>query len=392
MKADLKYIFLIDVNLNNIFRDLLKVSIELKKINPNFRFVCIYDDYEKKDFIVESNEKLSKDHILVRSSPNQKFFDNLFSKYRPIFCINMAQRIFDMSFNIEANKRNIPVFSFQHGLYIDFMKRDLIFYIKKIFKSIRYLKYIFFISLNLKNNFFTNYLHLFNSFVFGVKLSKTSLKTQKLNANYVYIYADFWKAYYRRLFGYLKKQFIVVGTPDLCIIDKLSKKTDDSICYICQSLVEDGRLKRKAMMDFLDNLNKLVNGKTLYIKLHQRSDLGLYKNLARNKNVQFTKSFPNSKLFIGHYSSLLSVPIYLKRKIFFFKFENHNQYPGYLTRFGIFSKSYKLLERFINNNHRSESNSKNNIEKYFKYNANPHAEVANSIIEKINSLEIYENK
>ena len=94
-----EFIFLIDVNLNNFPRDLFKVSSNLNKLNNQFSFICIYDDYESKDLIEKITRQFPKNYLFIRSKPNAKFIQQLFEEYKPVASINMAHRIFDMTYN-----------------------------------------------------------------------------------------------------------------------------------------------------------------------------------------------------------------------------------------------------------------------------------------------------
>ena len=52
----------------------------------------------------------------------------------------------------------------------------------------------------------------------------------------------------------------------------INQEKEDAVCYICQTLVEDGRLSKKDFDEFLLAMyNSLEPEQALYLKLHPRS-------------------------------------------------------------------------------------------------------------------------
>ena len=52
-------------------------------------------------------------------------------------------------------------------------------------------------------------------------------------------------------YGYNIKNLIYIGNPDLMLLKEVDiNKQENSVCYICQSLVEDGRLEKNIYQDF----------------------------------------------------------------------------------------------------------------------------------------------
>ena len=74
---------------------------------------------------------------------------------------------------------------------------------------------------------------------------------------------------------------------------KLKTKKENSICYVCQTLVEDDRLNRKQMNYFLNLLLESIGDNKLYIKLHFRSDMSLYEKFKARKIYFFRNEFLN---------------------------------------------------------------------------------------------------
>jgi len=70
---------------------------------------------------------------------------------------------------------------------------------------------------------------------------------------------------------------------------------------------------------FLSKLSSL-DVENIYIKLHPRSDLSLYKS---DRFVLLPDVIPHVDTYIGHYSSLLALTSNLNAQQYLFEFKNH---------------------------------------------------------------------
>lgn len=365
----MKRIAFFDLNIIGIWRYPLQIANEINNAEDNVKFYFLYEE-DPDGKIEEVKEKLPKNSVLIKiKKANYEYLKDLMHQISPDSFMVMAQRIPDNALVSIANELGIKTFKFQHGLYIPFMKRDMKMFFSKIFKTIRYLQYSLVIAKSIKMNKLVVLKEYLNIFLKGKKITNTDLPLDKINANTVFVYGEYWKQYHNEEFGYKYEQQITVGYPDLIQLEKIKQKAqEDAVCYICQTLVEDGRMAREQMEDFIKILSENIGDKKLYIKLHPRSDMTLYTPLQNRKNIIFTKTdFPHCTKYIGHYSSMLAIAMYLTNEIFLWKFENHNEYPFYLVENSKYiSNDMDIFTDFLFGYNKKDS-FKNNISNYFYY-------------------------
>jgi len=165
----------------------------------------------------------------------------------------------------------------------------------------------------------------------GKNIKNTSLPYKKLNVERVLVYGNYWKQYHKDVFGYCIEKQSVVGYPELkSLTNDKENIAAPGVCYIAQTLVEDGRLDRKILIDFLELLAlSCENSKQpLTIKLHPRSDLEIYKCLREDVVFEMAR-FPISDIYIGHYSSLVAKAGFVTNNILLIDFPGHN-IPEYI--------------------------------------------------------------
>jgi len=364
----MKKIAFFDLNIIGISRYPLQIAKEIQKENKQVKFYFLYEE-DPNNKLNEIKQLLPKNSEVIKiHKPNYKYIKKLLRDINPNKLLVMAQRIPDNAIVAVANELGIKTFKFQHGLYIPFMKRNISMFFEKIKKTIRYMQYAMVVAEATNISKITSIKEYIDVFIKGKKITQTSLPLNKINSQTVFVYGEYWKQYHKEQFGYNYDQQIIVGYPDLINLDEVRKQPqEDAICYICQTLVEDGRLPRKQMIDFIDILANGIRNKKLYIKLHPRSDLSLYNKLKNNSNVIFVnEDFPNCKKYIGHYSSLIAIALYLTDEVFLWKFENHNEYPFYFVENSILSNSIEEFKIFLNSKLKNNKNNKtNNIKYYF---------------------------
>ena len=227
---------------------------------------------------------------------------------------------------------------------------------QKFSKFIYYLSYTKKISKLNKIPFFYTLKDLYD---FLLKENKTIPETNYLDndmirSKKVFSFDKSWDDYYVMKYGYNIKNLIYIGNPDLMLLKEVDiNKQENSVCYICQSLVEDGRLEKNIYQDFLKKLaDSVCNSKTLYIKLHPRSKIELYDVLKNYKNIKFTSELPICKSYVGHYSGLIATVKQITNKILIWLLPNHHV-PEYFKNLGLIStSSEKVLYDFVNKNYK----------------------------------------
>ncbi len=373
-------IMFFDLNIIGIGRYPLEIAKEIDKMEKGVFFYFLFEE-DPDNKIDEIKKQLPQNSELIKiKNANYEYIKKIFLEIKPDSFLVMAQRIPDSALIAIANELNIRTFKFQHGLYIPYMKRNISMFFSKIIKTIRYMEYALVISIAVKKNRMEVIKNYLNIFIRGKKLVNTNLPLEKINAKTVFVYGEYWKKYHTDEFGYTYEQQIIVGYPDLIQLMEIKKKPqEDAICYICQTLVEDGRMPREQMEQFSKILAKNIGDKKLYIKLHPRSDVSLYQSFENMPNVTFLKTgFPCCTKYIGHYSSLLAMAMYLTNEVFLWKFKDHNEYPFYLVNNGkIFSDDENYLNLFIKNN-TIDISFNEELKQYFYYDGiSPIVKIAN---------------
>tara|TARA_B100000886_G_scaffold200312_1_gene138247 strand:+ start:8955 stop:9944 length:990 start_codon:yes stop_codon:yes gene_type:complete len=240
----------------------------------------------------------------TRKCKDDKKFENIYSWSNKMI-LNFLQnngvdrvlffshRFQDVMLANYLKKNGILCFYVQHGYYeITSMKRTLNVILRKFhrFKTIiqrsqyaiwhfKELLYLFLPLLNhwvFLNNFNKNFINPFHKF---------------------FVFNEFWKKQHANIYNCSSDVTYIVGNFDYKNLFESSivNKKHNRI-YICQSLFEDGRIKKSQMMNLISNLKNIDA-----IKYHPRSIRNFYKNLDA---VEINR-IPQGSIVIGHYSSLL---------------------------------------------------------------------------------------
>jgi len=243
----------------------------------------------------------------------------------------MAQRIPDNFVVLSAKMSNVPTLMLQHGLYVPFMRRNARLFIENIRKTFLYIYLLKQVSKHIEFGPFKTFCAFIKHYIYGRLLGSQEFPNEKLACDLVFVHGEYWKEFHKKQFGYSFLNQVVVGSHDFNIRDVGEEKYDVRICYVAQTLVEDGRLSRERMERFVESFLKPIAeiyGDKFVLKLHPRSDLSLYKQLSTEATIE-RKYFPSSSVVIGHYSSLLIESITFTDKLFLFEFNGHRT-PEYL--------------------------------------------------------------
>lgn len=320
-----------DMNLMGISRYPALIAKEIAVQVPGSSFVFFY---EEAGNISEHEVKalLPKNSVLKKvSTVTRCALIMLLSRYNLKVLTVMAQRIPDTAFVLAAKELGVHTVMYQHGLYIPFIKRENSLFVNQIRKVFRFICYINAVSALINKNFFITLFNYIQVFLSGKNIKNTTLPYGKLNVERVLVYGNYWKQYHKDVFGYCIEQQNVVGYPELkSLTNDKENIAAPGVCYIAQTLVEDGRLDREILIDFLERLAlSCENSKqALTIKLHPRSDLEIYKCLQGDIVFEMAR-FPISDIYIGHYSSLVAKAAFVTNNILLIDFPGHN-IPEYI--------------------------------------------------------------
>lgn len=308
---------------------------EIQKNNPDIEsfFLCL----EKISLVDETELRKSVRKSAVVNDGvgawSVDAFEQILSKIRPNLVVVFAHRLPDIALLAAARNLNIATVYYQHGLYIPFMKREMGLFLSNTIKVFRY--FCFAVSLSLKaGGLIPELIKFMQIFVTGDKALREAFPHELWLPDFCLVYGSYWKAYHVRNYGYREEQISVVGTPDLAgltLSDDSSSQTlasDGTLCYVAQTLFEDGRISRKKMLTFLHCLAEAAStvGASLNIKLHPRSDVSLYRDLPGT--VILSHDFLRAEIYVGHYSSLLLRGLLHTSKFIIIKLPGHKP-PSY---------------------------------------------------------------
>jgi len=359
-----KYIYVYDLNDVLIDRYPASIANKIKSIRPESKFIFIYSEKcsRKKPHKIPADSNV----YYIRDLSINKL-EKITTLYPPQSFITIAQRIPDMWMLSYFNNKSVDTYVVQHGLWSDKLERIplLLLTLSKIRKICYYLIYIY---NTCKLNRFSFFEMVYDLYLFLLKghidVKNTKyLDNQTLRGSTVFVFDETWDEYYIQKYGYSKESIVYIGNPDDLLLKNIDlKKEEDAICYLCQSLVEDGRYTRKKYLAFMRVLNNIAVNKRLIIKLHPRSKIQYYNIFKKNKNVTVTYDLPVCNRYIGHYTSLLSTVKKITNNILIWKLYDHH-IPEYFYQFAsIVTDSEKELTVFANNKYNHSAVLQNKLE------------------------------
>lgn len=315
----MKTLLFVDYSYYGFYRYAAPLIKEIRNIAPDIKMVGVYmepsedkTDYGFDSFICAEKFKYNPKPILEQFSPDA--------------IIVVAHRFFDYMFTLEAHYHNIPVFNFQHGLYMDsttvskLSKDTAIQLINKKRDKIKiYLKCLYYINQQKLGKTLMMYLNLVQ------KHSLYEIMNNHFgslcNADLSFIYGEYWKEYYASQYKETHTQFTVVGYPELegelRNAGELFQHELPTLCYLAQTSVEDGAISSSILEGFLSIVMEQLGRFNLVLKLHPRSDKELYKDIIKNKEfvlVWDSPEFPKCDCYIGHESTVVARALYITNK------------------------------------------------------------------------------
>ena len=354
-----KYYYFYDLNEILIDRYPAKISNKILSDNSSALFVFIFSEKYNDSFPSKIPQGSLSFYLPYLSEDDLK---SIIKKYPPKSLTTIAQRIPDIWMLCLFNSLGIPTNVVQHGLWSDRLQRiPLVFLLSKKFKKFsQYLYYVYQISKKSRIPFYG----LLNDFYyFLLKEDKNIpelffLNNDLLKSQRIFSFDDSWDQYYIDKYGYSKNNLHYIGNPDILLLKEIDfDQKENAICYLCQSLVEDGRMLLSDYNDFLNVLVQEIPSSTkMYIKLHPRSKVDIYSIFNGLQNVVFTNDLPVCSHYIGHYTGLLPTVRHITDNILIWLFPNHHT-PEYFKRFGsVLTNRKEDILLFLNKNFKNQNN------------------------------------
>lgn len=287
-----------------------------------------------------------------------------------------ANRIPDIEIVLHAKRLGIKTITLQHGVFFrgccinEFTAYNAFASIKIFDKVINYLT----ILKRMSKYDHSAYLKVLSK----VFLKKGDLQALAMNAfsiplrcDYLLIIGEYWIDYYKEEYGYDPAVMRMVGDHDL---DDLADQyeLEPAICYIANTLVEEGTIKRKEFQKFIDIMANCIDKKTkLYVKLHPLSDKALYEPL-ENHNVVFMSEageLPAVSVYIGHRSTLIGRALFHSDQLILWRFKAEKEcfYADFATKVCMSEQELKDAFSIVDLN-RQENTKINQIEQIYQRN------------------------
>ena len=367
-----KKVFLFyDINQINFYKYIPGLLKSLKR-DQNIEVLLCYEEELDDESILEFLSHFTNIKVGLFNS-----ILSVFKKYQVDLVVVNAQRIPDSLCISFANKNHIPTLMIQHGMYNGHLKRKNDLYIRKLYKTFKYFLYSLMIGRICKRNQFLTLIKFILTFSFRKSYAKYFSGYSELYAKNIHVYGSYWIDYHKKFFGYDEKlsSFNIVGYPEL--VGRFEEKKVD-FCYIAQSLFEDGRSSQRELSAVLKILAKINQTHSLVIKRHPRSFDKIYEDYG----LQTSNTLPDAEVFIGHYSSLLAMPIAAGKKVALIPLDGHD-IPNYFKRCAYESKNSNDLIDILSKH--SKSNKINEVFE-FPIKHDDHLHLLLSIIENDKSI------
>jgi len=314
----LRYTCLFDTNAADLDRYLVfMLDIEVAP-----KLIVLEDPKEYDKYKINGKFKNSS-NIICSAWYSIDKFKKLFKENNIKYLVINAHRIPDVHIIIAAKSLNIKVLYLQHGMYIPFMKRVPSLFIKKFFKSLRYLYYAY------------NSARYLNDFSFSKKLFQIHMmgKKRDIIKNYdifpdrAGVFSNYWKKWHKKYYLFANDSMFIMGTPDFRKYKFTEPLPNNYIAYCYQVLLEYGRITKNKMFEFYENLYKWANQNNykIIVKVHPVADKKILKELENKFNfILEYDNIPNTEVVIGHYSSLLPFWGINNRKVICVELEGHD--------------------------------------------------------------------
>lgn len=228
-----------------------------------------------------------------------------FKRYSISAVLISGQRPADFRVMIAANKANISIIYKMHGLYVEHAKRRISFYVLRLKKVVRTVRYLLDIAFFTRSALTPGGIAL--SFIFGFHRGGW-MNLDSLRIDHGLVWSKYWILWHERQWGMSPRYgWEITGNPDSIKFKRVQTEAQ-SFCYIYQTLVEDGKISRSVMDSFYDDLAEISRNqkKIVNVKWHIRGNVSV-RNSLEKRGFRIYDEFPIGKIYVGHSSSLLGV-------------------------------------------------------------------------------------
>ena len=271
--------------------------------------------------------------------------------YASVAVITMSFRPIDLIFTTHLSQKisNIVLINVQHGIYSDKLERSSLFYffLNTFSRIWSYIKTLFKARLFTPIKNLKILIEIFNVYVLNKKkLAKSNIVKHFNQPDYALVFNSEWEHFFKKNFlsSCSSTKFHYVPPRDLELLNN-SKVDHNSVLFIAQSLVEDGRYSEKTYKEELNKiLEEIPPNLNIIVKRHPRSNDSLYENLCRE--VVLSNELVITDFVIGGYSSLLQILQCVGSNVFLWKYKNHHNPKIFETFSTLFGREDELKEFF----------------------------------------------
>lgn len=305
-------ILFIDASITELKKNYLSIANYFKSKDTNFEATFLY--VETASNVVESMESAAYDSITANGyqvrkfrSFNYKRIEKELERISPDILFIDAMNVYNQLWNVICNKKNIPIYLYPHGFQIDNLYYNKSELISKITKVLRYTYGIYNISRLTKTPFLKMYLAYTKYIKKGASLVDTAMDNSLMYPTTVFIYSEYYKDFWKRKYGIKGVNYEYIMPFDFTLIPGVMKKTQEkALCYITQTLHEDGRYTKDQYIELLKSYIPLAESvDKFYLKLHPRVDSKLYEDIFNGiPSVEIVRDFPHCTCYLTHYSSM----------------------------------------------------------------------------------------
>lgn len=282
------------------------VFFEIDKVNvERFYFNRLEENFNTENIVVvlEDPNQLAifrEKYPFIKAYGFLDWIKGVAKQYMNSYVFINGNRIPDLLMTKISRENDCKVIFIQHGMYIDFLKREFSFFIRKFIKAIRYLTY----AIRLRKA-----ISLFKVHIFGYSRGLTSDR-KDLYPHIAFVYSEYWKEWHNNTFFFDNTNYFHLLKNN----DSNQKvvKLDNTVVYCYQTLIEDGRID----VDYYKKvINKIIHsvkssGLNLVVKGHPRM-YDSTKSFFEEQGVEvILNGFPSGGIVIGHYSTLLARWVY----------------------------------------------------------------------------------
>lgn len=304
----------IDASLTELKKNYLSIAKMFATKDESFESVFI--DVDTASYVVPKLEEqalteLAKfKYLAVRQfrSFNRHKIRSFLDDYKPDFLFIDAMNISNEVWIALCHEKGIKVYLYPHGFEVENLYYKSSQIIGKLKKVLRYCYAVWNISILLHLPFIKTLLQYIDFIRKGTPLKGTHLDNPRLYPDTVFVYSDYYKGFWERKYGIKNVNYVQIMPFDFTLVDGiLAKPEEDALCYITQTLCEDGRFSQEELERLLENYREVAKSVNKFIvKLHPRVDSGLYDRIFEGlPNVEIRRDFPHCKVYLTHYSSMV---------------------------------------------------------------------------------------